>query len=30
MPFDSPPATGKKCLKCGEPATVHAWFAKAY
>jgi prolyl-tRNA synthetase len=30
IPFDSPPATGKKCLKCGEPATVHAWFAKAY
>ena len=30
IPFDSPPATGKKCLKCGEPATAHAWFAKAY
>jgi prolyl-tRNA synthetase len=30
IPFDSLPATGKKCLKCGEPATVHAWFAKAY
>jgi prolyl-tRNA synthetase len=30
IPFDSPPATGKKCLKCGEPATVYAWFAKAY
>ena len=21
---------GKKCLKCGEEGTVHAWFAKAY
>jgi prolyl-tRNA synthetase len=30
IPFDGPPATGKQCLKCGEPATVHAWFAKAY
>jgi len=30
IPFDSPPATGKTCLKCGEPATGHAWFAKAY
>ena len=24
IPFDSPPATGKKCLKCGEPATGDA------
>ena len=23
-------ATGKTCIKCGAPATVHAWFAKAY
>ncbi|HEY5619015.1 MAG TPA: proline--tRNA ligase [Vicinamibacterales bacterium] len=30
IPFDSPPAAGKNCLKCGSPATVHAWFAKAY
>jgi prolyl-tRNA synthetase len=30
IPFDSPPATGKTCLKCGEPATGYAWFAKAY
>ena len=30
IPFASPPATGKPCLKCGEPATVHAWFAKSY
>ena len=22
--------TGKPCLKCGEPATAHAWFAKSY
>jgi prolyl-tRNA synthetase len=30
IPFDSPEATGKRCVKCGAPATVHAWFAKAY
>jgi prolyl-tRNA synthetase len=30
IPFDSPSATGKKCLKCGKPAEAHAWFAKAY
>jgi prolyl-tRNA synthetase len=30
IPFTSPPATGKTCLKCGAPATVHAWFAKSY
>jgi prolyl-tRNA synthetase len=30
IPFDSPPAAGKTCLKCGTPATMHAWFAKAY
>jgi prolyl-tRNA synthetase len=30
IPFDSPDATGKTCVKCGAPATVHAWFAKAY
>jgi prolyl-tRNA synthetase len=30
IPFVSPPANGKRCLKCGEPATVHAWFAKSY
>jgi prolyl-tRNA synthetase len=30
IPFDSPEATGKTCIKCGAPATVHAWFAKAY
>jgi prolyl-tRNA synthetase len=30
IPFNSPPADGKVCLKCGTPATVHAWFAKAY
>ena len=30
IPFDSPDATGKTCIKCGAPATVHAWFAKAY
>jgi prolyl-tRNA synthetase len=30
IPFASPSASGKSCLKCGEPATVHAWFAKSY
>jgi prolyl-tRNA synthetase len=30
IPFSSPPAAGKKCLKCGNPAEVHAWFAKSY
>jgi prolyl-tRNA synthetase len=30
IPFSSEPATGKRCLKCGAPATVHAWFAKSY
>ncbi|HEY6361460.1 MAG TPA: proline--tRNA ligase [Vicinamibacterales bacterium] len=30
IPFDSPPADGKRCLKCGQPAVVHAWFAKSY
>ena len=30
IPFASEPATGKTCLKCGSPATVHAWFAKSY
>jgi prolyl-tRNA synthetase len=30
IPFVSKPAAGKSCLKCGSPATVHAWFAKSY
>jgi prolyl-tRNA synthetase len=30
IPFEGKPADGKVCLKCGAPATVHAWFAKAY
>ena len=30
IPFISAPATGKSCLKCGGPATAHAWFAKSY
>jgi len=30
IPFNSPPADGKACLKCGSPAKAHAWFAKAY
>ena len=30
IPFTSPSATGKSCVKCGEPANVHAWFAKSY
>jgi prolyl-tRNA synthetase len=30
IPFGSEPPTGKMCIKCGTPATVHAWFAKSY
>ena len=30
IPFNSPPATGKVCIKCGSAATTSAWFAKAY
>jgi prolyl-tRNA synthetase len=30
IPFSSPSADGKSCVKCGEPAKVHAWFAKSY
>ena len=30
IPFVSPPATGKSCLKCGGAAVAHAWFAKSY
>ena len=30
LPFDSPPAEGRKCLKCDAPASALAWFAKAY
>jgi prolyl-tRNA synthetase len=30
IPFDSPAADGKTCLKCGGPATTYAWFAKSY
>src|SRR5687767_3581744 len=30
VPFDSRPADGKGCIKCGGAATVHAWFAKSY
>ena len=30
IPFVSPPATGKSCLKCGAAAVAHAWFAKSY
>jgi prolyl-tRNA synthetase len=30
IPFTSKPAAGKTCLKCGTPATTHAWFAKSY
>jgi prolyl-tRNA synthetase len=29
MPFDQGTPT-EPCLKCGQPATVYAWFAKAY
>jgi prolyl-tRNA synthetase len=30
IPFVAKPAAGKACLKCGQPATTHAWFAKSY
>ena len=30
LPFASAPVAGRRCLKCGEPATAEAWFAKAY
>ena len=30
IPFVSPPANGKMCLKCAKPAEAHAWFAKSY
>jgi hypothetical protein len=30
IPFGTEPPAGKACLKCGKPATVHAWFAKEY
>ncbi|NOT24560.1 MAG: proline--tRNA ligase [Acidobacteria bacterium] len=30
IPFASAPVAGKSCIKCGEPAKVHAWFAKSY
>jgi prolyl-tRNA synthetase len=30
IPFGSTAPTGKACLKCGEPATTSAWFAKSY
>ena len=30
IPFTSRPADGKRCLRCGAGATVHAWFAKSY
>ena len=30
IPFSSAPAEGRTCLKCGQPAVAHAWFAKAY
>ncbi len=30
IPFDSRPADGKTCIKCGGAATALAWFAKAY
>jgi prolyl-tRNA synthetase len=29
IPFDSPAPAGP-CIKCGQPATATAWFAKAY
>jgi prolyl-tRNA synthetase len=30
IPFVAKPAAGKACLKCGQPAASHAWFAKSY
>jgi prolyl-tRNA synthetase len=30
IPFASKPAGGKMCLKCGNGAIAHAWFAKSY
>jgi prolyl-tRNA synthetase len=30
IPFTTPAAEGKSCLKCGSPATSYAWFAKSY
>jgi prolyl-tRNA synthetase len=30
IPFTGAPAEGKTCVRCGAPAIVHAWFAKAY
>jgi len=30
IPFTSPSAEGKSCVKCGAPATANAWFAKSY
>jgi prolyl-tRNA synthetase len=30
IPFSSPSPEGRVCLKCGNPATSVAWFAKAY
>src|SRR6187399_2150007 len=30
IPFSSVAPEGKTCLKCGEPATASAWFAKSY
>jgi prolyl-tRNA synthetase len=30
IPFVSAPPAGKACLKCGQPAVAHAWFAKSY
>ena len=30
IPFASPSAAGKTCLKCDAPATTYAWFAKSY
>jgi prolyl-tRNA synthetase len=30
IPFNSPKPDGQVCIKCGAPAVVNAWFAKAY
>jgi len=30
IPFASASADGKSCVKCGQPATANAWFAKSY
>jgi prolyl-tRNA synthetase len=30
IPFTSEPPVGRACIKCGQAATIDAWFAKSY